>query len=151
MSLRYSPQKGLSQFQAKESTEINNEIIELIINELKRMRVNKIDKVSLTQFKSILKKLKLNDYYEHIPYIKSKITNKPAPTISREIENEFKKMFDLIQEPFEKYCPKTRINFLSYSYILNKFCCIKNLPQYKSYFPLLKNPQKLAFHDQIFE
>lgn len=55
------------------------------------MRVKKIDKVSLTQFKSILKKLKLNDYYEHIPYIKSKITNKPAPTISRDVENEFKK------------------------------------------------------------
>ena len=115
------------------------------------MRVKKIDKVSLTQFKSILKKLKLNDYYEHIPYIKSKITNKPAPTISREIENEFKKMFDLIQEPFEKYCPKTRINFLSYSYVLHKFVELLGLDEYKVYFPLLKDRDKLHQTDMIWK
>ena len=115
------------------------------------MRVKKIDKVSLTQFKSILKKLKLNDYYEHIPYIKSKITNKPAPTISREIENEFKKMFDLIQEPFEKYCPKTRINFLSYSYVLHKFVELLDLHDLKKQFTLLKSRQKLQEQDRIWK
>jgi len=123
----------------------------LIVNELKKMRVKKIDKVSLTQFKSILKKLKLNDYYEHIPYIKSKITNKPAPMISREIENEFKKMFDLIQEPFEKYCPKTRINFLSYSYVLHKFCQLLELDDYVKCFPLLKSRSKLRSQDEIWK
>ena len=46
-------------------------------------------------------------------YIKSKITNIPAPMISKEIENKFKSMFDQIHEPFEKYCPKDRINFTS--------------------------------------
>ena len=37
--------------------------------------------MELSKIKSVLKKLKLNDYYEHIPYIKSQITGKPAPTI----------------------------------------------------------------------
>jgi hypothetical protein len=48
------------------------------------------------------------------PYIKAKITNIPAPMISKEIENKFKSMFDQIQEPFENYCPKDRVNFTNF-------------------------------------
>jgi hypothetical protein len=143
----------LSQFQAKVSIDIPDDVIKTIENELIKMRIskNKIKDIKISKFKNILKILKLNSYYQHISYIKSKLTGIPPPSLTRDDETEFKKMFDLIQIPYAKFCPSTRINFLSYSYILNKFCCIKNLSQYKSYFPLLKNPQKLAFHDQIFE
>ena len=123
----------------------------MIKGELKKMRIKKIEKIPLSQFKSILKKLKLNDYYEHIPYIRSKITGIPAPTISREIENKFKVMFDQIQEPFEKYCPKYRINFLSYSYVLHKFCQLLELDDYIKCFPLLKSRIKLRSQDEIWK
>ena len=149
--LRYSPHYGLSQFQAKESTEIPADIIELIKNELKKMRIKKMDNMPLSHFKTILKKLKLNEYYEHIPYIKSKITNVPAPTISKDIENKFKSMFDQIQEPFEKYCPKDRINFLSYSYVLHKFCQLLELDEFIKCFPLLKSRVKLRSQDEIWK
>ena len=61
--------------------------------------------------KTILKKLQLQQYYEHIPYIVSKLTNNPPPTINREIEEKLKHMFTEIQIPFTKYCPSSRINF----------------------------------------
>ena len=143
--------KGLSQFQAKESTEIDEEIINLIKLELKKMRIKSIELMSIAGIKSILKKLKFNDYYEHIPYIKSQITNKPAPTINRETEEKFKKMFDQIQEPFEKHCPKSRINFLSYSYVLHKFCQLLELDEFIKSFPLLKSRQKLRTQDEIWK
>ncbi len=107
--------------------------------------------MSISQIKTILKKLKLNDYYEHIPFIKSQITCKPAPTINRETEEKLKKMFDQIQEPFEKHCPKSRINFLSYSYVLHKFCQLLELDEFVKSFPLLKSRQKLRTQDEIWK
>jgi hypothetical protein len=149
--LRYSPQIGLSQFQAKESTEINDDIINLIKNELKKQRITNVENLELTKFKSILRKLQLNAYYEHIPFIKSQITGKPAPTINRDVETKLKKMFEQIQEPFEKYCPPTRINFLSYAYVLHKFCQLLELDDFIQCFPLLKSRQKLRAQDQIWK
>lgn len=44
----------------------------------------------------------------------------PAPQLPQYLENRLKSMFGEIQEPFEKHCPTTRKNFLSYSYVLYK-------------------------------
>jgi hypothetical protein len=151
LGLRYSPIIGLSQFQAKESTEIPEDIIEIIKGELKKNRMKTLDYSQISQVKTILKKLKLNDYYEHIAYIISKITGKAAPSINRETEEKLKKMFDKIQEPFEKYCPKDRINFLSYSYVLHKFFQLLELDDYVKCFPLLKSRTKLRIQDEIWK
>ena len=142
---------GLSQFQAKESTEIPDDIIEIIKSELKKNRIKTIDYTQISTVKTILKKLKLNEYYEHIAYIISKITGQAAPTINRATEEKLKKMFDKIQEPFEKYCPKDRINFLSYSYVLHKFFQLIELDNYVKCFPLLKSRTKLRIQDEIWK
>ena len=142
----------LSQFQAKESSEIPDEVIQKIRKELDKMHYTnkKINDTKISKFKNILRTLKLNAYYNHVPHIKSKLTGIPAPALSRDAETEFKNMFDLIQAPYEKHKPKSRVNFLSYAYVLNKFCCIKKLDHYKDYFPLLKNKQKKLNHDSIW-
>ena len=107
--------------------------------------------MKLTKIKEIFKKLKLNEYYEHIPYIKSQITGIPAPSINRETEETFKRMFEQIQEPFEKHRPKTRMNFLSYSYVLHKLCQLLGLNEYVQYFPLLKSRVKLRAQDDMWK
>ena len=78
---------------------------------------------TLTPYKlrEILKKLKKNKYYEHVPHIINRLNGEPPPTISRETEEELRRMFKEIQIPFHKFCPKSRKNFLSYSYVLHKF------------------------------
>jgi L-fucose mutarotase/ribose pyranase (RbsD/FucU family) len=119
--------------------------------EFKKNRIKSIDYSQISQVKTILKKLKLNDYYEHIAYIISKISGKPAPSINRETEEKLKKMFDKIQEPFEKNCPKDRINFLSYSYVLHKFFQLLELDDYVKCFPLLKSRTKLRIQDDIWK
>jgi hypothetical protein len=118
---------------------------------LKKNRIKTIDYTQIQTIKNILKKLKLNEYYEHIAYIISKITGQPAPTINRETEEKLKKMFDKIQEPFEKYCPKNRINFLSYSYVLHKFFQLLELDNYIKCFPLLKSRTKLRIQDEMWK
>ncbi len=100
--------------------------------------------------KQLLKKLRLQEQYEHIPHIISKITGKQPPTINRETEEKLKNMFREIQAPFAKYCPSDRTNFLSYSYCLHKMCQLLELDEFISCFPLLKSREKLRAQDQIW-
>lgn len=100
--------------------------------------------------KTILKKLRMQQFYEHIPHIISKMTGKPPPTLSREVEERIKVMFREIQEPFTRFCPKDRTNFLSYSYVLHKFFQILKMPEFVKYFPLLKSREKLRLQDKIW-
>jgi hypothetical protein len=143
----------LVQIQGRETTDIDAEVYQNIINEIKKNKELSNDLGLLTnkQLKKILRKLNLNKYYEHIPFIINKLNRLPPPNISREHEEKFRSMFKEIQEPFALYCPKNRKNFLSYSYVLHKFCELLELDELISFFPLLKSRQKLKEHDLIWK
>jgi Zn finger protein HypA/HybF involved in hydrogenase expression len=139
----------LAQFQAKESTEIPEEIFQSILGELKKERIT--SNIKPVKIREILKKLKCTNYYEHVPYILNRINGETAPIMSREIEEKLRFMFKEIQPSFVKHCPKSRSNFLSYSYVLYKFCELLNLDEYLQCFPLLKNRDKLYNQDKIWQ
>lgn len=141
----------LAQFQAKESTEIPEDIFQAIMEELKKERIISVEEIKQVKIREILKKLKCTNFYEHVPYILNRINGKTAPVMSREIEEKLRFMFKEIQSSFVKHCPKTRSNFLSYSYVLYKFCELLELDEYLKCFPLLKNRDKLYNQDKIWE
>ena len=64
------------------------------------------------KIRAILKKNKINKYYEHIPYILNRITGKINPQLTPELEEKLRQMFKEIQVPFLKHSPKNRKNFL---------------------------------------
>jgi hypothetical protein len=140
----------LAQFQAKESTEIPEEVFGEIIEELKKERISSTEGLKPAKVREILKKLKHTNFYEHVPYILNRLNGKTAPVMSREIEEKLRFMFKEIQSSFVKHCPKTRSNFLSYSYVLYKFCELLELDDYLQCFPLLKNRDKLYNQDKIW-
>jgi len=141
----------LAQFQAKESTEIPEDIFQAIIEELKKERITNLENIKPTKVREILKKLKCTNFYEHVPYILNRINGKNAPVMSREVEEKLRFMFKEIQSSFVKHCPKNRNNFLSYSYVLYKFCELLELDEYLQCFPLLKNRDKLYVQDKIWQ
>jgi len=141
----------LNQLQAKEITTIPESVINLLLAEIKKERITNMQLIDSARIKKYLKKLKLNKYYEHVPNIICKITNSPQLKITPEFEKILLDLFDLIQEPFEKHCPKTRKNFLSYSYTLYKFCQILKKNEYLIYFPLLKSREKLFEQEKIWK
>ena len=141
----------LAQFQAKESTEIPEEVYEQIIKELNKEKIINTIKLSPDKLRDILKKLKYNKYYEHVPHIINHLNGVPAPSMSRNTEEKLRMMFKEIQTPFVKYCPKDRKNFLSYSYVLHKFCELLSMDEYLECFPLLKSREKLQQQDNIWE
>jgi len=107
--------------------------------------------LSRQKVREILKKLKYNKYYEHVPHIINRLNGQNAPVMSREIEEKLRCMFKEIQPSFQKHCPKERSNFLSYSYVLYKLCELMELDEYLPSFPLLKNRDKLYVQDKIWE
>lgn len=141
----------LAQFQAKETTDIPQDVYNGIMTELKKDKFINLNELSYKTVREILKKLKYNKYYEHIPHIINIINGKPAPVLTRQYEDQLRMMFKEIQTPFMEHCPIDRKNFLSYSYVLHKFCELLELDDLLTYFPLLKSREKLQQQDNIWE
>jgi len=141
----------LAQFQAKESTDIPQEVFDNILIELKKERITDINNLKIPKLREILRKLKYNKYYEHIPTIIYRLNGNNAPIMNRETEEKLRHMFKEIQPSFQKHCPKTRRNFLSYHYVLYKFCELLEMDEFLHCFPLLKNRDKLYQQDNIWK
>jgi len=141
----------LSQFQAQEMTTIPDEVMEQLRSELKKIKIKKLDEITHAKIRGLLKKLRLNKYYEHVPYITNILNGIRAPNMPQELEEQLRIMFKDIQKPFDDNCPSERKNFLSYSYVLYKFCELLGADEYLQYFPLLKSKEKLYQQDVIWK
>tara|TARA_B100000575_G_scaffold294573_1_gene311641 strand:- start:2222 stop:3643 length:1422 start_codon:yes stop_codon:yes gene_type:complete len=141
----------LAQFQAKETTEIPEDVYNEILAEIKKERIKNMMTITPEKMRLILRKIKRNDYYEHIPYIINQLNGLPAPVIAPEIEEIIRFMFKSIQNPFIKYCPDNRKNFLSYNYVMYKFFELLELDEYLQCFQLLKSRTKLYQQDLIWK
>ena len=141
----------LAQFQAKESTEIPDDVYDAILFQLKREQITNMSTLKPTKLREILRKMKCSKYYEHIPHIINRLNGQNAPFMSREDEEKLRHMFREIQPSFKKHCPKGRRNFLSYSYVLYKFCELLEMDEYLACFPLLKNRDKLYMQDKTWK
>lgn len=141
----------LSQFQAQELTNIPEEVIEQLRSELKKIKIKKLEDITHAKIRGLLKKLKLNKYYEHVPYITNILNGIKPPNMPQELEECLRMMFKDIQKPFDTHCPAERKNFLSYSYVLYKFCELLSEDEYLQYFPLLKSKEKLYQQDVIWK
>jgi len=139
----------LAQFQAKETTQIPDEVIDNIIQQIKKERID-LTQLTNKRTKEILKKLGYNKYYEHIPFIKDKLGIKP-PIMSSDLESMLCNLFMDIQAPYAKFCPDDRVNFLNYYYTVYKLCELLNQTQFLPYFPMLKDREKRIEQDEIWK
>ena len=141
----------ISQFQAQETTNIPVTVIDQLRSEFKKQKIKNLNDITHAKVRAVLKKLRFNKYYEHVPYISNLLNGIQPPSMSAKLEAKLRQMFDEIQEPFNKYCPKERKNFLSYSYVLYKFCELLGEDDFLMCFPLLKSKEKLYQQDVIWK
>ena len=139
----------LAQFQAKETTQIPEEVLENIKQQLNKERIP-LSKFTNIKAKEVLKKLGYNKYYEHIPFIKDKLGIKP-PTMTPELEETLCNLFMEIQGPYAKFCPDDRVNFLNYYYTVYKLCELLQKSEFLSFFPMLKDKEKRIEQDDIWK
>tara|TARA_B100000900_G_scaffold416264_1_gene450715 strand:+ start:124 stop:1332 length:1209 start_codon:yes stop_codon:yes gene_type:complete len=141
----------INQVQGRECTEIPEEVYDKIYLELKKEKIENMATLNYDKIKTILKKIKVNKYYEHIPYILNRITGKTNPQLTPDLEEKLRNMFKEIQVPFLKHSPSNRKNFLSYSYVLHKFLELLGEDEFLQYFPLLKSREKLHQQEQVWK
>jgi predicted nucleic acid-binding Zn-ribbon protein len=142
----------LAQFQAKENTDIPQDVIESVMRELRKERISDPKKVKKEKIREILQKLKLSKMYDHVQQIKNRIQHQMTNlTLSKEMEEKLQYLFKEIQPAFIKYCPPDRSNFLSYPYVLYKLCQLLEMDEFLPCFQLLKSREKLYQQDQVWE
>lgn len=144
----------LSHFQAKETTKIPDDVYDMIMVQLKKDRITNLATLNKKTIRGYLQKythLGFNKYYENINQIIYHLNGMQPLRMPPEVEEQLCNMFQKIQVPFELYCPKDRANFLSYSYVIHKFCQLLNYREYLPYFTLLKSKDKLHLQDQLWK
>ncbi len=151
----------LNQFQAKQTTIIPAQIYQLIDLEMKKMLITP-EEVTPVLIKKILKKYRLNLFYEHNYLMFSHVTDTPPPSLTRDEEDEIKKMFRKTETPFKKHKLSNMSNYLNYSYVLHKLFLIlgtisdnestkERMKNNAKYFGLLKSRDKLRIQDLIWK
>lgn len=140
----------IAQFQGKETANIEPEEMERIKKQIKKERLE-LPELNYYVVKEILKKLKLNHHYEHIHYIKN-LLGIPPPVFTAQFEETLMNLFIEIQAPYAKTAAKKkRINFLTYHYVLFKFCELLGETQYLHEIPMLKDIAKIAEQDDSWK
>lgn len=144
-------QEWLNTFQAKESTEVPQPIVDAVMEELYKKRFRDPKKITQKKVRETMKELKLRKYYDHAPQITARITGILPPRMTPFQAEQVKLMFSAIQGPFNIHCPPERTNFLSYGYCLYKFCELLGYDEFLPCFPLLKGKDKLTAMDRIWK
>ena len=141
----------LAQFQAKETTQIPEQVLIDIINQIKKERIKDLHKeLTYGKMREILRKLGYNKYFEHIQYINSLFGIRP-PIMSEELHETLCVLFIEIQKPWAIHCPANRTNFFNYTYTLYQLCVLLDQTQYLPYIPLMKDREKQLEQDQIWK
>lgn len=140
----------LSQFQAKETTQIPEEVIDQIRARIKKERITDMKQINYDKMREILRKLGLNKYFEHIQYINSIFGVKP-PIMNEELHETLCVLFIEIQKPWAIHCPANRTNFFNYTYTLYQLCTLLDQTQYLPYIPMMKDREKQLEQDMIWK
>lgn len=141
----------LAQFQGKENTEIPEEVMQKIRDELKKYRIKDYGKIDKKLLNHVLHKCKLNTYGEHATYIIQTLGGREVKQMTPEMEQTLESMFLLTLGPFEKYKPKDRKNYNGYEYTIFKLCQLK---EWDSFLPNLKLPKSNEIrqeHDKVWK
>jgi hypothetical protein len=139
----------LSQFQAKETTHIPQEVIDSVKQRIKKER-KQISDLNYSEMRNILSILGYNKYFEHIQYINSILGIKP-PIMDEDLIETLCVLFIEIQQPWAIFCPITRTNFFNYTYILCQLCVLLDQRQYLPFIPMMKDRIKQLEQDMIWK
>jgi hypothetical protein len=141
----------LSQFQAKETTQIPADVIDTIKRRIKKERIqDMVSEINYEKMREILKKLGFNRYFEHIQYINSILGIKP-PVMSDELQDTLCVLFIEIQEPWAIHCPAYRTNFFNCTYTMYQLCVLLDQTQYLPFIPMMKDREKQLEQDMVWK
>lgn len=144
----------INHVQGIEVTNIPKNVFDQLNEEIRKERIKDRDrrrKISQKKVRFYLKKLGLNGYYDHIPYITEQLGGERPPQIPSHIEDTLRRMFIEISSWFAAYCPTSRRNFPRYTYVIYKCCELIGYREILPYLALLKTKSRLRYMDEIWK
>lgn len=141
----------LTLLQGKESHRVPDDIINAVMVDLyDRAGIRSLDDITQKRVRESLRQLKLRRAYDNVAQITSRLTGRRPTRITPHVEEQLKNMFLQMQPAFHRHAPKSRTNFLSYSYVLYRCFQILGIPEMLDGITLLKGRDKLEANDAIF-
>lgn len=141
----------LSQFQAKETTQIPTEVMEQIKARIKKERITDLStEINYEKMREILKNLGFNRYFEHIQYINSILGIKP-PVMCDKLQETLCVLFIEVQEAWALHCPAHRTNFFNCTYTLYQLCVLVDQTQFLPFIPMMKDREKQLEQDMVWK
>ena len=141
----------LSLVQGKETHWVSDEIIQMVMEDLyNRLNIRTTADINQKRVRDSLRHLRLRKAYDHVAQITSRLSGRRPSRISSQVEDQLRNMFLQMQPAFHRHAPKSRTNFLSYSYVLYRCFQILGLRDMLEGITLLKGRDKLEANDAIF-
>ena len=141
----------LALVQGKETHRVPDETLQTVMADLyDRVGVRDVDDITPRRVRESLRRLRLRKAYDHVTQIVTRLTGRRPPRITPEMEDRLKNLFLKMQPAFQRHAPKTRTNFLSYSYVLYRSFQLLGLDNMLDSISLLKGRDKLEANDAIF-
>lgn len=152
----------LARVQAKESSNIPQEVIDTIKDTLTTQQLNYKDPKHVTtdRIREILKQNKFPKYYGNVHKIRYMLTEFTPPQMTAEMEKNLLTMFSDITRIFlklQKSKAIKRSNMLSYAYVLHKSCSMLGYDSFiiqnedNETFKMLKHVERLRSQEEIWK
>jgi hypothetical protein len=110
----------MNQSQAKESTEIPDEVMDMIRCELESIQFNDMSKMTKAKMKNILRDIGLSKYYENAMLIINMFRGGVSEEIPRETRETVTAMIDELQSVWPKHKKKGMKNFFNNNFVFRR-------------------------------
>lgn len=123
----------------------------MIHRELKKRGLDYGDQfIDFKMIRSILKTLRMTHLYNHNYFIVKRFTGHAMVEFTSYHEQCLCRMFAEIQTPFANRSHPNRVNMLSYTYLIRKFCEILGWTGIASNLPALKSDARIHAQDTVW-
>lgn len=143
----------MTRLEGTEKTVVPEIIITELLEQFKMLNINPVVSPELITYhmvRDLLKKVKYSHAFENVTQIIRIVTMQPMKSLSPLQKNTLIQCFEEIQIPYGKFKGK-RKNFLSYSYIMYKFCEMLGYTYWLNFLKLFDTDQKMLQADQIWK
>ena len=140
----------LNQSQGKESTEIDDDLIRDILEELNIRNILDLSTITKDDIKSVLKSIGMSSKSEHATHIANKLNGIPVRTIPYHLIEIVKVMWKMIEEAWVKIKDPDRKNFMNSSFLFHKIFELLEEFEEAEKWPYLAN-DKLRKYDVDWE
>lgn len=136
----------IKRIQGKERHQVTGEDIEQVRQLLVKDNMNGIHYWNV---RNCLQRLKMQRHYNHCVYIMSKIRGKPLVMMTKNQEQILIEMFMTLQHSFS-LLSSSRVNMLSYPYVIKKLCELKGWFNMARIIPTLKSNVRIMMQDDLW-